>query len=237
MFHWGCFEKLVFVQLHSDPVPSACATTLTYGSKFESVPFEYGCFQKWIGENSWKTPMKIHGWCFAGNLHLSTPPKLDRSETAIHPYVGSPTGENRTFGGFLKKPLLPSRGYPESLQYLHLSCVSTFPAKDDGWFSMVRVQRLKRANAYGRTSRRFHENLMGNIRRNEDLAWRLAKQHTWQPKSTFYCLAINWMVNQTFTHGKWTKITISIHFFKWLFKVPGRDHIKWNMSVGLGGVP
>lgn len=92
MFHWGCFEKLLFVQLHSDPVPSACATTLTYWSKFESVPFEYGCFEKWIGENHgkplWKS-MDDSSW----EPSPFNPPKLDRSETAIHPYVGSPTGE------------------------------------------------------------------------------------------------------------------------------------------------
>ena len=178
--------------------------------------------------------MKIHGWFKLGTFTFQAPEI--GSETAIHPYLGSPTGET---GPLLDlRTLLPSRGYPESLQYLHLWCVSTFPAKDDVWFPMVRVQRLKRAT--------FMAVPVGVFTK---IWWETSGEtKTWHgdwpsnipgslKTSTFYCLAINWMVNQTFAYGKWTEITISIHFFKWLFKVPGRDHIKWNMSVGLGGVP
>lgn len=134
------------------------------------------------------TLCKIHGWFKLGTFTFQPPRNWIGGNSHLHPSVGSSTTRNRTFGA-PERTLLPSRGYPESLQYLHLWCVSTFPAKDDVWFSMVRVQRLKRATfIYGRTSRRFHENLMGNIRRNEDLAWRLAKQHTWQPKNKHFLL-------------------------------------------------
>lgn len=64
---------------------------------------------------SWKTPMKIHGWFKLGTFTFQ-PPEIG-SEWNSHPSIcwKSHRGKNRTFGGFLNKPLLPSRGYPESL--------------------------------------------------------------------------------------------------------------------------
>ena len=45
---------------------------------------------------------------------------------------------------------------------------------------------------------------------------------TWYPKQQFFNACFSWMMNQTFTNGKWLEITISNQpFLKWMFRVLG----------------
>jgi len=132
--------------------------------------------------------MKIHGWFMPGTFTKPTPPRLDRSETAISiRMLEVPPGETGPLADSWKNPSVP-QGVILKVYSISICdvCQRSPPRRmfDSPWLTST----FKTVYLYGGTSRRVHENLMGNIRRNEDLAWRLAKQHTWQPKNKQFLL-------------------------------------------------